>query len=158
MIPLDVEVTYIVEWSLKMLSDFIQGNIDFGSRKFDTSLMTSSIRSIMNTNDQIIENFCAIPNILKTVLLIEEDVIRHRILQMPILQRSLLHTILIDEWLILLLMSNTRYERGIEYFEIISSLKITKGLDLSSNRRRNAEEFNLMIRKIARLDGIVKSL
>ena len=162
-IPLDVKVTSIVEWALKMLSDFVRGNIDYGSKKFDTTLMTNSIRAIMNTNDQIIENFCSIPNILKTVLLIDENAIRYRVLKMPIFQGALLNRQLIGDWLVPLLLSKTMYPRAIEFFEIMSDLKVSTGLNLHLKPHlANEQEFNFMrtkmIRHISRLDGLLMSI
>ena len=85
----------------------------------------------MNMNGNIIESFCSIPNVLKTVLLIEKDAIRYRVLEMPIFQRSLIQTELIGEWLVLVLLSQIYY-----CIEIISDIKMNQGL--------NQEEFNSM--------------
>merc|ERR1719232_1054762 len=152
-VPSNVACTQIVEWSIKTLSKIIES--DFTSEDDDFTLRKKK--------QSIVENFCSIPGILKTVLLIREDFTVYHLLESLIFQRSLLNIELVDTWLVEMLEYKKLYGRVFDYLGIVSNLMISKSLDLHrkpqlSDHREFFSKQEKMIDHIASLDGFLSTI
>jgi len=113
-----------------MLSHFIEHSEDLTVDYSVRNIRTNTIAATM------IDNFCTIPFVIKTALLIEDDFLKNRIFELPVFRRSLLRKEIIEqksEWLVAMLSSgNYGTSRAIDFFEMVSNVTIEEALGLRS--------------------------
>jgi len=153
----------IVEWCFKMLSDqFVRK--DYSTQKYqDSSVMNNRKSNLASKEDPVMQNFCSIPLVLKTVLLIDEDLVRIQILELPIFKQALLNKNLIGDWIVCVLLSKSMSSRVIDYFELISNLTINEAFDIYRRprvmeKRNFIKKRNAIIKRIAHMRGIIPAL
>uniref|UniRef100_A0A7S4K3N0 Ion transport domain-containing protein n=1 Tax=Odontella aurita TaxID=265563 RepID=A0A7S4K3N0_9STRA len=124
----------IVEWALVMLSLALDNFCGPLGRERGTRLEQLSSRGILA------DRIASIPLFLKTLLLIDDDETRMRILELSIVRRVMMRATSVNDWLIQLLKRpGTPSTRVVDYFSLVSKLDVSDFI--GKDRRPKAADF-----------------
>jgi len=157
-----VNIPVMVEWCFKMLSKQFVAK-EYCVHHYESMRQLDRATLLLRFDDPLMENFCSLPFLLKTVLLIEEDSKRIQILELPIFKKAMLNPKLIDVWLVCMLCSETKSKRVIDFIELLSDLTINEAFDIyrrarSEEKQRFIEKRNAVVNRIATMNGIMPAL
>lgn len=152
LIPWNVFIDDLAFWSIDMLSKLIERE----------HLKVMWVRKLVDV-------VAAIPNFIKTILLIDEDTSRKRILETRLLQEVLLHPDSIGNWLVYMITNDDEIaqDRAVSYLQIMTKVDAQVSSDSRrtfSSRTSNAfttsnnnftERQNKVYTKAAALPGII---
>jgi hypothetical protein len=119
-ILVDVVVGPILEWSFVMLST----SFDHCCGRFRKSGggMRSRARTV---GSELAKHIASIPLLFRTMLLIEDEEVRNRLLHLPIIRRTALRTESVGPWLVAMLRKQgIKSHRVVDHFEMISSIGV----------------------------------
>lgn len=119
--PEDVVIDHIAEWSLEMLS-FTLNSME--------GIHTSSMHLITNSPviaRKLVSRISSIPMFLKTILLISDDDVRHRIMSLRIVRRCFFCSSSCGPWLLNMIQrQGVCAQRAVDYLETVSSMDVKK--------------------------------
>lgn len=146
-----------IEWSLYALS-FILDNIEeaVGTRIPTKTSFKSEYQEI---SKDIVECVASIPFLIKTILLINDDDVRSRILEMSVIKRVMRSEASLDKWLVSFLKSNNTNlcDKAVLYLQIVSG-KPPKDIKSSDKLNDYISQQNDLFKAAARLDGLIPSM
>jgi len=146
-----------IEWSLYALS-FILDNIEeaVGSRIPTKTSFKSEHQEI---SKDIVECVASIPFLIKTILLINDDDVRSRILEMSVIKRVMRSEASLDTWLVSFLKSNNMNlcDKAVLYLQIVSA-KPPEDIKNSDKLNDYRAQQNDLFKAAARLEGLIPSM
>ena len=147
-IPINVDVSELVELSFKYLSDifFRLENTDIDVEKLD------SFRRLTSPSEIFLSKISRIPLLLKTCLLIHKDKLRQRVFDFYYMKRCLLNEDTVGEWIVIFLANDDTSSRVIEYFEILTKLTPSDALGVFKPQITDIMLFH------SRLESVMKKI
>lgn len=152
-----------------------QNNCDGGGGGFESAVNELRNMTVEDVESEIVQSIANIPNLVKTVLLIEDEQQRDDILSTLIMRRVLASKYSVGHWITRMLQSPNKRasDRAIEYLQIVSDpdlfekkrsdsswrrskKSLRSSFSGSSNHRQNGEDE--LYSEISRLQDFVPSL
>ena len=148
----------MVEWSFKMLSE-VHRRIEAASSAALTNAVVKG-----SPEEEFISKFSdsTAHYLFKTLLLINDDVLRYRIFDYSFMKRCYLNQDTVSDWLVVLLSNTNTMTRAVDYFEGLSKLTTSSALGITKPRVTDIVRFrksleNLIV-KISNMDNILPAL
>jgi hypothetical protein len=158
-LPLEVVVHPAVEWNFSMLSlglDHIHGKYTRGRPRSRHVSRTSAAALAINV--------ATIPELIKTLLLVEDLKVRRRILELPIMRRVLLRHESAGSWIVSMLRrKGNPSKRAIDYLVELSALTLTDFTgSFRTPRPEDIDAFNeertQVFKVVEELEDLIQSL
>jgi hypothetical protein len=118
--PAPAHLSDNARWAIAMLSAILDDTRRFLDpvQEFSADYQTASTTT--TSHDEIIRRIAAIPDMVKTVLLLSDEGDRQRVLGSSLFQRVLLHPLSVGRWLTAMLQSDENRGRALGYLALVS--------------------------------------